>query len=262
VGLAAATAIVLAGCGAAPDDTRGPARTAATATITGPVAPDPTQAEAAPASAPEVPAPAVETTTTAPPRLVCTSVVHLGDSTSQGMVAPTYQQVADGIDAQYARVGIDERHLEIDPARSIIETHHGSPNARDRAAFWRDRGYRGCWVFAMGTTDAANSGAGSTFDATERIDRMMAVAGDDPVLWVSVTTRVPDGAWSNANMQVWNTALAAAVARYPNMRVFDWNAVAQDSWFQRDGIHYSTAGSALRARMIADSLAEGFAPTT
>jgi hypothetical protein len=88
----------------------------------------------------------------------------------------------------------------------------------------------------------------------------MAVAGTDPVLWVSVTTRVGDGPWSNANMQLWNQALAAAAARYPNMRVFDWNAVAQDGWFQSDGIHYSTAGSALRARMIADALAEGFTP--
>jgi hypothetical protein len=258
VGLVVTIALIVASCGAAREDAGGPLGPAEAA----PEVPTSVPATSAP-TASSTTSTTVEpptTTTTAPPRIRCPSVVHLGDSTSQGMVAPTYQSVPDGIDAQYARVGVAERHLEIDPARSIIETHHGSPNARDRAAFWRDRGYRGCWVFAMGTTDAANSGAGSTYDATNRIDRLMAVAGTDPVLWVSVTTRVNDGPWSNANMQFWNQALAAAATRYPNMRVFDWNALAQDGWFQSDGIHYSTAGSAVRARMIADALAEGFTP--
>lgn len=253
-----AIALVAASCGAARDDAAGSSAPAET-TPEAPTSAPPTTASTA-SSTTTTPVETPTTATTAPPRVHCTAVVHIGDSTSQGMVAPTYQSVPDGIDAQYARVGVIERHLEIDPARSIIETHHGSPNARDRAAFWRDSGYRGCWVFAMGTTDAANSGAGSTYDATNRIDRLMAVAGTDPVLWVSVTTRVSGGPWSNANMQLWNQALAAAATRYPNMRVFDWNAVAQDGWFQSDGIHYSTAGSALRARMIADALAEGFTP--
>jgi hypothetical protein len=164
------------------------------------------------------------------------------------------------IDSQYARVGVTETHLEIDGARSIVETHHGSPNAQDRAASWRNAGYQGCWVFALGTTDAANFGAGSTFDARTRIDRMMSVAGNEPVLWVTVKTLVPDGPWSNTNMQVWNHALAEAATRYPNLRVFEWNEVVQDNWFSSDGIHYTSDGYAQRARLIADALGQGFPP--
>lgn len=205
--------------------------------------------------------PVVETTTTTTPAapIQCTGVVHLGDSTSVGMTSG-YLPVPAQIDAQYARVGVNETHLEIDGARSIVETHHGSPNARDRAAFWRDAGFHGCWVFALGTTDAANFGAGSTYDATTRIDRMMAVAGNEPVLWVTTKTLLPDGAWSNTNMQRWNEALADAKTRYPNIRVFDWNAVVQDNWFSSDGIHYTAAGYTERARLIADALAQGFPP--
>lgn len=265
VGLVVAAGLVLAACATAGgDEGAGSVATTgsdATESATSPAAGNrsPSTSAEATVAPPTVP-PTEPTTTTTPPRVHCTSVVHIGDSTSQGMVAPTYQSVPDGIDAQYARVGVVERHLEIDPARSIVETHHGSPNARDRAASWRDQGYRGCWVFALGTTDAANIGAGSTYDATNRIERMMAVAGTDPVLWVNVTSRVGDGPWADTNMQAWNDALAAATSRHPNLRVLDWAAVAQDGWFQRDGIHYSTAGSAVRARTIADALAEGFTP--
>jgi hypothetical protein len=265
-GILVLIALVAVACGAKPDDDAVPAGPAVTAADQTPTSADPTVTNPTTSESTDPTAGDPEPATTIEPaaasdadRVHCTAVIHLGDSTSQGMVAPTYQPVvADGIDAQYARVGVVERHLEIDPARSIIETHHGSPNARDRAQYWRDQGFHGCWVIAMGTTDAANSGAGSNYDATERINRMMAVAGNDPVLWVNVKTRLTDGAWSDANMQLWNQALDAAAKRYPNMRIFDWRSAVQDNWFQSDGIHYSTAGSAARARMIADSLAEGF----
>jgi hypothetical protein len=195
-------------------------------------------------------------TTSALPAARCTRVVHIGDSTSVGLTSASYlPNPAQRIDAQYARVGVAEQHLEIDGARSIVETHHGSPNARDTAARLRAAGFTGCWVFALGTTDAANVGAGSTFDHPSRIDRMMAVAGDEPVLWVKVKTLVPQGAWSNANMQTWNEALEQATARYPNLHLFDWPAVVQDAWFSSDGIHYTSEGFAHRARLIADALA-------
>jgi lysophospholipase L1-like esterase len=45
---------------------------------------------------------------------------------------------------------------------------------------------------------------------------------------------------------------------YPNMRIFDWAAVAQPSWFLTDGIHYTSAGCAARAQAIADALAQAF----
>ncbi len=42
------------------------------------------------------------------------------------------------------------------------------------------------------------------------------------------------------------------------MRIFDWAAVAHDSWFIADGIHYTSPGYASRARLIADALAQAF----
>jgi lysophospholipase L1-like esterase len=56
----------------------------------------------------------------------------------------------------------------------------------------------------------------------------------------------------------WNSALLRACARYPNMRIFDWAAVVKNSWFISDGIHYTSAGYAARAEMIADALARAF----
>ena len=52
--------------------------------------------------------------------------------------------------------------------------------------------------------------------------------------------------------------LIQACARYRNMRVYDWAAVVQDSWFISDGIHYTSYGYAQRARHIAEALARAF----
>ena len=116
-------------------------------------------------------------------------------------------------------------------------------------------GYDGCWVLALGTTDAADIAAGSNHLQDERIDKMMAVIGDDPVLWVNVKTLETSGDWANPNMQVFDQHLEAAKARYPNLQVYDWSSVVQDPWFTTDQIHYTSAGYAKRAAMIADALA-------
>ncbi len=59
-------------------------------------------------------------------------------------------------------------------------------------------------------------------------------------------------------MLLWNSALMRACARYPNMRVYDWAAAAKKSWFITDGIHYTSAGYAARAYLIARALAAAF----
>ena len=68
---------------------------------------------------------------------------------------------------------------------------------------------------------------------------MMAIIGDDPVLWVDVKTLKEAGHYASENMRRFNTALSKAHARYPALRVFDWSAVAIDDWFAGDGIHYT-----------------------
>jgi peptidoglycan/LPS O-acetylase OafA/YrhL len=53
----------------------------------------------------------------------CTSVAYIGDSTSEGMVLPSYLPKArQRLGAQYARVGATEQYFEISGARSIVET--------------------------------------------------------------------------------------------------------------------------------------------
>jgi len=192
------------------------------------------------------------------PTTRCTSVVHIGDSTSVGMISPSYlADPAERIDAQYRRVGVTTPRMEISGARSIVETLGSQSNARDVAAGLKASGYEGCWVLALGTTDTANIAAGSGPGRRERIDRMMAVIGDDPVMWVNVRTAVGGSdPWSNANMQVWNQALAAAAPSYPNLRIYDWNAAMNPAWLSGDRIHYTSGGYAQRAHLIADALAE------
>ena len=198
----------------------------------------------------------VATTIAGPPHTACTSVVHIGDSTSVGLMSPDF--IADPalrIDAQYARVGVADFRNEISGARSIIERYRGEPNAEQVAAQEKASGFEGCWVLALGTTDAANMHAGGVQTAGERIDTMFDVVGDDPVLWVNTKTLNPtDGDWTNDQMVAWNEALVAAQARHPNLRIYDWASVVADAWFQDDGIHYTSAGNVERARLIADAL--------
>ena len=190
----------------------------------------------------------------------CTSVVHIGDSTSVGLISPTIlPDAAQRIDAQYRRVGVTNPRMEISGARSIVETLSGQINARDVAAGLKAGGYQGCWVLALGTTDTANIAAGSGPGRRERIDRMMAVIGDDLVLWVNVRTAVGgDDPWSNTNMQLWNQALVAAAPAYPNLHIYDWASAMNPAWLSSDRIHYTSEGYAQRARLIADALAGEF----
>lgn len=163
------------------------------------------------------------------------------------------------IDAQYARVGVTDFRNEIAGARSIVERYHGEENASDVATREKASGFEGCWVLALGTTDAANMAAGGVPDAAARIDRMFAITGDDPVLWVNVKTLEADpDDWADSHMVAWNQALVDAQARHPTLRVYDWAAVVQDAWFQDDHIHYTSAGSVERARMIADALVTAY----
>jgi peptidoglycan/LPS O-acetylase OafA/YrhL len=189
----------------------------------------------------------------------CRSVVHFGDSTSSGLISSDYlPDPGQRMAAQYARVGVRRSILDITPATSIIETPKGTTDAYHLALNLRHGGYRGCWVVALGVNDAADEYVGSYVSTSGRIERLMAAIGNQPVMWVNVKSLVASGPYAESNMQRWDAALLAACARYPNMRVFDWAAVAKDSWFIPDGIHYYSPGYAARAELIADALAEAF----
>jgi peptidoglycan/LPS O-acetylase OafA/YrhL len=193
-----------------------------------------------------------------PRRTSCKSVVHIGDSTSEGLVSREYLPKPKLISARYARVGVRTQHLEVSGGRSIVETVEGAPNANDAAASWKRKGYDGCWVLALGTNETANVSVGSGVGLDERIDTMMSTLGDARVMWVNVKSLVASGPYAAPNMQLWNDALLAACARYPNMRVYDWAADVQDAWFIPDGIHFTSEGYAARGALIARALLKAF----
>jgi peptidoglycan/LPS O-acetylase OafA/YrhL/lysophospholipase L1-like esterase len=194
-----------------------------------------------------------------PDRTSCRAVVHIGDSTSEGLISSDYlPNSRDRIGAQYARVGVTTFIPEISGARSIVETYDGRPNAYTVAQQLVQHGYQGCWVLALGTNDTADVYVGSPVSLATRIKRMMSLIGNQPVMWVNLKSLLASGPYSESNMQSWNRALIQACASYPNMRVYDWAAAAKDSWYISDGIHYTSAGYEARAYLIAHALAAAF----
>jgi peptidoglycan/LPS O-acetylase OafA/YrhL len=194
-----------------------------------------------------------------PPRTSCKSVVHIGDSTSDGLDSSSYlPDAAQRIPARYAQVGVRSVHMEVVGGTSIVEEYDNQPNADKVAQRYRSQGYNGCWVLALGTNDTADVAVGSNVGVAERINRMMQAIGNQPVLWITVKSLLSSGPYSEHNMRLWDQALYAAAKHYPNMRIYDWASVVQTPWFINDGIHFTSAGYAARGELIADALAAAF----
>jgi len=242
--------VALASCGLA-----GVVRPAASPAAGTMPAPSPAAARTRPSTAPASPAPAAA----GPARTSCRAVVHIGDSTSDGLISPDYlPNPRRRIGAQYARVGVTRFIPEISGGTSIVETSSGQANAYTVAQQLAHDGYRGCWVLALGTNDTADVAIGSVVSRPARIRQMMSVIGGQPVMWVNVKSLLATGPYSEADMLAWNAALIRACARYPNMRVYDWASVVKSSWFISDGIHFTSRGYAARAHRIARALAAAF----
>jgi len=235
------------------------------------VVPGPSPAESSSAASPN-PSPSASSTpaeAARPVRTSCTRVLHIGESTSIGLVSPyDLPRRADRLPAQLRRVGVRHVATDISGARSIVERWHDQPNAEEAVEAAKARGFHGCWEIAMGTNEAANQAAGSVVGSRDRIDILMhAIGRHEPVLWLTTKTRIRSGSYYNdVNMRGFNQALFAACRRYPNLRVFNWRRETKDSWFSSDGIHYTSLGYRQRAHRIAHALAaaypRGAAPST
>ncbi len=205
------------------------------------------------------PGPASAASPAVPLKTSCRSVVHFGDSTSDGLVSASYlPDPAQRISAQYADVGVTRTRFEIQGGTSIAETILHEPNAYTVAQRLVRGGYRGCWVLALGTNDTADVAAGSNVGLAARIQRMMSVIHGQPVLWVNVRSLLSNGPYAERNMQQWDRALLRACRAYPNMRVLNWADLVQRPWYVSDGIHFTSAGYVQRSALIAGGLAEAF----
>ena len=195
-------------------------------------------------------------------RTSCRAVAHLGDSTSDGLVSPSYlPKPAERIAAQYTDVGAQSVITDISGARSVVEVLPGQVNGYDAARNLTRGGFRGCWVIALGTNDTADVAAGSNVGLATRISRMMQAAGGEPVMWVNVRSLLSSGPYAEANMLRWDQALVEACPKYPNMRVYNWAAEVRTKWYISDGIHFTSLGYKHRAQMIAEALARAFPAT-
>lgn len=234
----------------------------------GSVAPSPS------ASASSSPSPSASATTTAAPSPVpspspteqlvpgmtsCTSVVHVGDSTSEGLVSDQVLPKEEQILAQYQRVGVETVETDISGARSIVERFKGQPNAQEAVQSKVDAGYRGCWVIAQGTNEVANQYVGGVYPLDQRIDMVMNTIGsEEPVMWLTVKTLRTSGPYQDAEMEKMNHALLQACSRWPNLRVYDWRTEVQDAWFLSDRIHFTSEGYKERGARTAAALAVAY----
>jgi peptidoglycan/LPS O-acetylase OafA/YrhL len=193
------------------------------------------------------------------PQTSCTTDAHIGESTSVGLVSPAY--LPDRrlrLPAQLGRVGVREVRTDIAGARSIVERWHDQPNAQEAVSALRHAGYHGCWTVAMGTNDSANQVVGGVYPYGARIDLLMHTIGNQPVLWLTVRSLQSSGPYADSHMLAFDQALRSACRRYPLLRIYDWRSEVRDSWYIPDGIHFTSAGYAERARRIAGALARAF----
>ena len=197
-----------------------------------------------------------------PLRTSCRAVAHIGDSTSDGLVSPSYlPKPWERISARYEDVGVRSVVTDISGARSVVEVLPGQINGYDAMRNISRGGFRGCWVIALGTNDTADVAAGSNVGLVTRIGRVMKAARGEPVMWVNLKSLLGSGPYAEANMVRWDQTLLLECAKYPNMRVYDWAAEVKAKWYISDGIHFTSIGYKHRAKMIADALARAFPAT-
>ena len=192
----------------------------------------------------------------------CTTVIHVGDSTSIGMFDDGYlSDPQRNAQVTYKNVGAHEVVADVTGARSTVESLEGDPSIRDSVQRLLDQGYGedACWIIGAGVNDAANRAVGGSGEEDWRVDQIMELLGDAPVLWPTAATNRDSGAYDNANMAPFNKALLAARDRYPNLVVYDWASDVHQEWFlPGDDVHYQTEGNEKRAEYFSKALTLAF----
>ena len=206
--------------------------------------------------------PSTENATPEDGKTHCTTVIHVGDSTSIGMFDDAYlSDPQRNAQVTYTSVGAHDVVADVTGARSTVESLEGDPSIRDSVQRLLDQGYGAdaCWIIGAGVNDAANRAVGGSGEEDWRVDQIMELLGDAPVLWPTAATNLNSGAYDNANMAPFNEALLAARDRYPNLIVYDWASDVRPEWFlPGDDVHYQTEGNEKRAEYFAKALTLAF----
>jgi lysophospholipase L1-like esterase len=188
-------------------------------------------------------------------------VAHIGDSTSEHLWdASTVGGDPDAtMEARYHAVGVVDVYNDTSGGRSMVERiNRQQRNAIEVAEEVRASGFHGCWVLMLGTNDAANVAAGANVGLDARIESMLTIIGDDPVLWVNTASVSTIQWYGDDSMQAFNAALADAASHHANLWVLDWGAVVQPDWYGPDGIHHNATGRAWRTALTVQELAFAF----
>lgn len=197
----------------------------------------------------------------------CTTLIHIGDSTSIGMFSSDMVREQNFTAREaYAQVGVTNLVESVFGARSTIEgwtTAAGEkyPSAQESVQELLDEGVAkdSCWFIAVGVNDAANQPAGSPITSTERIEAIMALLKDYDVIWSTATTNTTNGYYAKKHMESFNAALLDATKKYPRLRLYDWAVEAQSEWFATgDYAHYGATGNTERAQRFAAVLVKAF----
>ena len=177
------------------------------------------------------------TRTAAPlPAPIRHTMVAVGDSVMLGAVAPI-----GGI-ANW-RVAVDARGCRQPTWRGDGCGAKDIPSGVDALRAAREAGHMGGAVVIQ----LGNNGP----MAAEQFDALMAEVADQRLV-LALTLHEPRS-YEGPN----NAVIAGAVARWPNLRIVDWHAAAQDhpEWFgDGEGIHLSRAGAQAMAELIAANL--------
>ena len=185
----------------------------------------------------------------------CTDVAHVGDSLTAYTIP--------ALTVEYTKMGVENLVFAAAGGRGILQkVSPDKETGKVAAARVRDEGFAGCWVVAMGTNDTANISAGASYSRASAIDQMLTAIDETKkakVMWVNTFSTRTSGHYDNDNMILWNNALTAAKARWPNLRVFDWATIAAKGTAPfSDGLHHTTAGYAVRNKAIAEALVTFF----
>lgn len=202
----------------------------------------------------------------------CSTVIHVGDSTSIGLFNPN--QIPEGAETgfqTYLDHGAEQVTDSVFGARATTKGFNDYPSAVESVSELLAMGQdpNTCWVIATGVNDAANYAAlpdyGYAQDPEEiktNIRTMLDLLDGQMVMWNTVATHQPsDQYYANENMKFFNEQLLEVTKDYPNVAIWDWAAEVADypDWFiPGDGTHYLPEGNAQRAERFASALAHAF----